>query len=151
MALKRERSSIVKTLKGTKGQIVEDSSYIHSLKSQLDGVDAQVKESVLLVVANFKKFVEYQSKLNQVFISGGKSLREKYQEACLDLAPLDKLIRRNFGSGSSNRVTSAPDVQNGPEKAVAKVEQPVLEEKVSPSQAAVLDGALEKSSCKGSS
>lgn len=84
-------------------------------------------------------------------MNGSKSFREKFQEAGLDLVPVDELIRRDFSSGSSNRVTSVPSVRDGFGKVVAEVEEPTAKEKVSPSQAIVPDGIPEKSSCKGSS
>lgn len=64
---------------------------------------------------------------------------------------MDKLIRCNFGSGSSSQVTSAPGVRDGPWKATVSIEEPSTEEEVAPSQATAPDSVLEKSSCKGSS
>lgn len=88
-------------MKRTEGQIAKDSSIIGSLKGQLNGIDTWVEKIALLVVENFNKSAEYQSKLKQVFMSGSKSFCEKCQETGLNVAPMEKLIRCNLGSRSS--------------------------------------------------
>lgn len=103
----RERSALSKKLKFIEGQAIEDAFHVGSFQMQLSGVDAWIKEARLQAIVDLKKFAEYMSKLKQVFVKGSKFFQDKCGEAGLDLAPVNKLIMRNFGSGSSSKVTYA--------------------------------------------
>lgn len=88
----------------------------------MSSINARIKETVLQVVVNFKKSIEYLSQLKQVFMNGSKSFQKKCKEVGLDLALVNELIKCNLGSGSSNRFTSVSSVKDDPEKASVEVE-----------------------------
>lgn len=142
----RDCNTYFEELEKAKSQISENASIIGSFEGQLKGVDTRVEDSTRQAVADFKRSIEFKSYTRKTFMSGSKCFRERCLEAGLDVAPVDKLIRRDFSSKSSNRVASALGVRAGLEKNVVEVDDPTAEEEVSPDQAAVFESAPKKSS-----
>lgn len=72
--LERARTSLNEKLGKARCQITDDSPFIGSFQNQLKNVDAQVEESILMAVVNFKKFKSHTKK---VFMNSNKSFRVK--------------------------------------------------------------------------
>lgn len=74
-----------------------------------------------------------------------KCFRDACLGARLDVAPMDELISRDFGGGSSSWVTNTPGIRVGPEGTIVKAEDLSIKEKVALDQATMPKSTPEKS------